>query len=277
MPENKKKTYVSIVLDRSGSMSAEDIRKATVSGYNEQVEQIQQDAKDQDIFVSLITFNGHVYEHFWNESADKLQKSSHEDYVPAGSTALYDSIGYAIDKLQKTTTEDENTAYLLIIITDGDENSSTQYQGETIKNKITSLQKDKNWTFTFMGCGDELFKLAEKTNVSINNCAIWENADGDQVEYAMHQCKEKLGGYFDERRRGVTKLATFHASDTVSPACYTDKAAISSYASSRSASSRSTSTSLGFGGAGPAPEPELVSGIFATAGKEADLGQFFTA
>ena len=71
---SKPKTHVAIILDRSGSMSG--TRMPTVTGYNEQIEQVQNDSKDQDILVSLVTFNGHVYEHFWNESADKLTKAS---------------------------------------------------------------------------------------------------------------------------------------------------------------------------------------------------------
>lgn len=218
----KPKTYVSIILDRSGSMSG--TRQLTVTGYNEQVEQIQTDAKDQDIFVSLVTFNGNVFEHFWNENADKLVKSSYEDYNPNGSTALYDALGYTIDKLQKTTQEEEGTSYLIITITDGEENASQQYKdSELLKHKIESLQKDKNWTFTFMGCSkDSMFRLARATGTSVANCAVWNNSNSVGALGGLVENKKKLSKYFSSRRRGEVKTVNYHSADADYCADYHD-------------------------------------------------------
>ena len=55
------KTHVAIVLDKSGSMG--DTKDATISGYNEHVQQLKKNAQDgQEILVSLVTFNGEVFE-----------------------------------------------------------------------------------------------------------------------------------------------------------------------------------------------------------------------
>ena len=206
----KPKTHVAIIMDRSGSMAA--TRNAVVGGYNEQVEQLQADAKEQDIKVSLITFNGHVYEHFWDEDADKLTKSSYEDYQPAGSTALYDALGYVIDKMQKTASE-EDAAYLIITITDGEENASQQYNNsEILKKKIESLQNDKNWTFTFMGCNKEsLFHLAEITSVPMGNCALWDNSSAMKSLSGMVESKKSMKGYFQNRNKGETHMNMYYS------------------------------------------------------------------
>lgn len=223
MPEEKKaKTHIAIILDRSGSMS--HTKAQTVMGYNEQVEQIQQDSKDQEILVSLVTFNGNVYEHFWNENAEKLTKASDVDYKPVGSTALYDAMGYVIDKLQKTTTEDDNTAYLLIVITDGEENASKQYTDVAgLKKRIESLQKDKNWTFTYMGCSkDSLFRLAASTGMSLSNCALWDNSAAEAALGGMRESADKLGQYMNARRKGERKSMSYHSAyaDVCAPADY---------------------------------------------------------
>ena len=120
---SKQKTHVAIILDRSGSMSSQ--RNKTVDGYNEQVQQMKENAQDQDITCSLITFNGNVVEHFWKQSADQLEESNYESYVPSGMTALYDALGYVIDKMMAEDDGDEDTAYLFTVISDGGENSSS--------------------------------------------------------------------------------------------------------------------------------------------------------
>lgn len=207
------KTHIAIILDRSGSMAGTAVQ--TVVGYNEHVEQIKEDSKTQEILVSLITFNGNVYEHFWDENADKLTRAAAEDYVTQGSTALYDAMGYVIDKYQKTTVEDADTAYLLIVITDGEENASKQYKSSVeLKNRIESLQKDKNWTFTYMGCSKEgLFKMAQETGMSLGNMALWDNDSAGTTLGGMVECAKKLSGYMGRRKKGEVKAADYHAAD----------------------------------------------------------------
>ena len=48
----KPKTHVAIVLDRSSSMHGQ--REKAVEGYNEHVQQLKIDAKDQDIFFLTV-------------------------------------------------------------------------------------------------------------------------------------------------------------------------------------------------------------------------------
>lgn len=58
-----KKCNVLMVVDKSGSMAG--TTNQTIQGYNEYIQQFKEDAKDMDIRVSMISFNGEVFEHFW--------------------------------------------------------------------------------------------------------------------------------------------------------------------------------------------------------------------
>lgn len=167
-----RRTYIAIILDKSGSM--ESIRESTIKGYNEQVQQIKMNSKDLETYVSLITFNGNVYEHLWNKPADELTLTDDSGYVTIGSTAMLDAVGYTINKLCETTdVADKFNAYLIIVISDGEENASAHYNVDNLRELIQSRQDAKNWTFTYIGCDKSyLNKLATHMNIGVGNVAI---------------------------------------------------------------------------------------------------------
>ena len=72
------KTYICLILDKSGSM--EKSKKQTIESFNEQIQQIKSD-DDQDSFFSLITFNGKVFEHCWNENTNSVEELNDENYT----------------------------------------------------------------------------------------------------------------------------------------------------------------------------------------------------
>ena len=126
MNKNRKRTYVAIVLDRSGSMLK--VKSETVKGYNEQVKTLLEEASIPDrgeTFASLVTFNGQVTEDFFNAPVEILREMHESQYEPSGWTAMYDAVGYTIEKLCKETDiTDEFNSYLIVVISDGEENRS---------------------------------------------------------------------------------------------------------------------------------------------------------
>lgn len=208
----RQKTYTTIILDRSGSMAS--TRMQAVQSYNEQVQQMKRNAKDQDIFCSLITFNGEVFEHLWCEPADKLQESSAENYIPDGATAMRDAIGFAIDKLESTTTADENTAYNVMIISDGEENSSKKYSAAALSEKIRAKQATGRWTFSYMGCSERyLEEIARQTSVPVSNMAVWSNSSRAKARHCLRAQNAKMDNYYTERTKGVVQLAGLYSED----------------------------------------------------------------
>src|SRR5581483_49715 len=218
----KPKTYVAIILDQSGSMTK--TKAQAVQGYNEQVQQMKLNAKDQDIFCSLVTFNGEVFEHLWCEPADKLTEASVEDYCTEGSTALRDAVGYTIDKLKKTTDDKEDVAYLVVIISDGEENTSVHYTVDALREIKDSVDRTGKWTFTYMGCDERyLKKVASEMNIPISNVARWSNDTPELAYRGMRQNCTKLRGYYKNRAKGETKQACVYSADVHSLADFTEE------------------------------------------------------
>lgn len=212
----KLKTYVRIILDKSGSMAS--IANQAVLNFNEQVQQMKMNSDTQEIYCSLITFNGEVFEHLWDAPAKDLEEAAEGTYVTGGGTAFYDALGYTINKTKQIASEnidpDVDNAYLFYIISDGEENSSTKYTQQSISKLINSCNEEGNWTFTYMGCSKYYVeKVAKDINIPLANCAVWSNNNNYEAAYTLNAASSKLGSYYDSRSKGTRSMADFH-SDT---------------------------------------------------------------
>lgn len=97
----KQKTLYQIILDCSGSMS--NCEKETIEGYNEQVQflkGLQEKFPDQEIEVSLTTFNDKVTSVMELAAPSQLKTLDSSHYRPYGSTAMFDAIGTSVQRLE---------------------------------------------------------------------------------------------------------------------------------------------------------------------------------
>jgi uncharacterized protein YegL len=73
------------------------------------------------------------------------------ELVPRGGTALLDAIGTTVirtgEHLAAMDEMDRPENVLIVIVTDGEENSSKDWMNSTIKDLITQQQTKYNWTF----------------------------------------------------------------------------------------------------------------------------------
>lgn len=223
----KIKTRYILVLDRSSSMSSS--AGMAVEGYNEHVDEWKEQQKnnpDQDIDVCLITFNGQVFEHMWGVKPDKLEKASLESFSPAGSTALYDAMGYAIEKCQRE--DDGKMAFWMVVITDGDENASQHYGNRhdpsVIRELLDGCEKSDRWTVSFLGSSkDNLLKMQQVTGGAIKagQMAAWSNSAGG-TKRMLAQNRVAMKKYASARGQGATKLDALYSNDAAVSADYTD-------------------------------------------------------
>lgn len=213
---SKPKTYVALLLDRSGSMWR--TREQAVSSYNEYVQDMIARSKDQEIKISLVTFGGDIQEHLWIEDVSNLQEANSEDFVPNGGTPMRDAIGYTIQKLKDTTDPNEDAAYLVVVISDGEDTSSSQYAKPLLKEMIEGCQGSGKWTFTYLGCSESYLKeLAHETGVPVANMAAWSNADLNKAKRGLDYVGARYGAYFNARAKGVR--STFNMMSDVDGLC----------------------------------------------------------
>ncbi len=181
----KKRVFNLIVLDESGSMCS--IERQAIDGVNETVQTIRHAGKehpDQEHYVSLVSFNsGRISTIYDRVEAGKVEELDSNQYCPACATPLYDALGNAITKLRGSVAD--NDTVLVTVITDGYENSSTEYNAASIKKLVESL-KTKGWTFTYIGANQDAKAVAD--SMSIGNAMNFEaSVEGTQAMFATER------------------------------------------------------------------------------------------
>ena len=205
-----KKVFNMIIVDESGSMSI--IEKQALAGLNETIDTVKKMQKlhpDMEQRISLLTFDSsHKTFKYDNVKAETARLLSARDYNPGGCTPLYDAIGIAISKLNAQTTDKDSV--LVTIITDGEENSSEEYNLKMVKTLISKMKK-QGWTFTLIGTDNlDVEGMAGQMNID-NHLAFKEDAEGTRMMFMRErQARERFytclaegrsmekGSYFDE-------------------------------------------------------------------------------
>jgi len=117
-----------IVIDKSGSMHGQ--RDKVVTGYNEFIqEQKKKLQAGTDCSVSLSFFSSDLETIYEDRVLGEVEEIKLEDYNPSGMTALNDAFA---DRLQKIKAKGVvlGKKRVLLVITDGEENSSSMSSGE---------------------------------------------------------------------------------------------------------------------------------------------------
>jgi hypothetical protein len=170
---NPKETHYLLILDESGSMGS--VKKETLSGLNEQlktIKNLENKYPDQDYFVSIVKFDDEIVPLFEDVPAGKVKELTDKDYAPDAMTALHDAVGISVNKLKDriaSKLSSGEASALVVILTDGAENASKEYDSAKIKDLITSLEKTGLWTFTFIGANQDSVLTARNLGVNINN------------------------------------------------------------------------------------------------------------
>ena len=197
----------------------------TVSGFNEQVqtvksnaEQSLKEAKDNntladEYFVNVVTFNQTVTPMQWNVPAAEVAELTTESYVPNGSTAMLDAVGQTLAKMKADIgTEDPNTSFLVVIISDGMENASREWSYSRVGELIQELKATGRWTFTYMGANQDLSVIRDSLNIDAGNIALYK-ADNEGTEVAFAANSRSTEKYFRARKLGLTSVDNFYSAD----------------------------------------------------------------
>lgn len=180
----KNSTDLIFILDRSGSMSG--LEKDTIGGFNSML--AKQKREEGSATVTTVLFD-HEYEIIHDRfNIKSVQDLTDRDYYARGSTALLDAIGSTINKeinVQKRLPEcDRADKVIFVIITDGFENSSSEYSYRDIKKMITREQKKYGWEFIFLGANMDAISEAGKLGIRSSRAATYNNdAKGAAINF----------------------------------------------------------------------------------------------
>jgi len=141
--------HVCFVVDESGSMYQS---KSDVIGGFQKVIDEQKARTEGKCAISLYTFNGEVTQRYLGKDVSEVTGI---DYNPGGCTAMNDGICTAIkeigDWLRDMPESERPEQNLIIIMTDGEENSSKEYTLADAKEMIKHQTEKYSWKFMYIG------------------------------------------------------------------------------------------------------------------------------
>jgi uncharacterized protein YegL len=202
--EKKHQVHNLIILDESGSMSS--IKRTIISGFNELVQTIQGTAQsfpEQEHFISFVTFNGLGQKvlHFQDPVA-QLNKINGDQYRPDASTPLFDAMGFSLNKLKAAIDGQTDYNVLVTVMTDGEENASTEYDSRAIKALVEEL-KAQRWTFTYIGTDHDVTAAAQR--VGINNTMNFEKSEAGIKDMFYKEQSSRMLYYEKIQRKEDTR------------------------------------------------------------------------
>tara|TARA_Y100000389_G_scaffold107615_1_gene104628 strand:- start:8199 stop:8897 length:699 start_codon:yes stop_codon:yes gene_type:complete len=185
-------TYITVVLDRSGSMYSQ--LDDTIGGYNLFIEE-----QTGETYVTLITFSNTVTVDYKNINIKAVPKLTKETYKPRGGTALFDAIGMSIKNNDQLCDDnkDDSVNYKIVILTDGEENSSKIYRTSNHINDLITDRKKQGWEFIFLAANQDAIRVGNGLGIPAEAALNFSQSDsstGEAFKSAACAIKRSLTG-----------------------------------------------------------------------------------
>lgn len=203
-----KKVYLGIVDDHSGSMG--DLRTEAINDYNSIIESYRKEAGDEiQVHVSVLPFDTRV-ENFTEFFTDIKNVKNITDYYTKGMTALLDGIGKMMAHFEQVP-KHEDTQFMIMIRTDGAENSSNKWNVSNLSEVIRQAQATGDWTITLRTPDThESRDLAARLNIPTKNIFFWDGRSKESFAQASAATDSGITRYMSASKLGVKSSSSFY-------------------------------------------------------------------
>ena len=209
-------TDISIVLDRSGSMSS--VKTDTIGGFNEFLKS-QKDCPGEAI-LTLAQFDDRYEIVHDGKNIQDVPPLDDKTFVPRGNTALLDAIGRTINatgaRLSILHEDSRPSKVIFVILTDGQENASKELTREKVMEMIKHQTEAYKWDFVFLGANQDAIQAGMSMGILAGNSMTYAaNAKGTGAAFrsvSVNLCSSRIGadmssGYFNDKDREDQKQA----------------------------------------------------------------------
>jgi hypothetical protein len=213
---NPNLTFIAVVLDRSASMGP--LKSDTIGGFNTFLEEQKKTPGDALFTVAQFANPGD-----YRLTADATPIAAVEPLTDAtysptgGSTALLDAIGLTIDtvgtKLKAMPEAERPCRVLIMIQTDGAENSSREYTRARIQEMIKHQREKYDWDFAFVGASEQSLAQAQTYGFQAKDMAQY-SASPEGTHQVMRNMSVQTTSYrTGEKTKGGIKRGIFAPDD----------------------------------------------------------------
>lgn len=207
-------SLIALIRDHSGSMSR--IARAAARDYNATISSVREAAHTtgQETIVSVLELGygstSSVRVIIDGQPVNALTPINESSYSTNGGTPLWDSVGDAIENLQRhPRANDPEAAFLVSLTTDGQEQHSTRYSARSICALMEKLIATDKWTFIFrVPRGD--VKALVRLGVHEGNILPWDQTEAG-VQAASVATTAAFTDYMSGRSRGMKSTTRFFA------------------------------------------------------------------
>ncbi|BBZ28777.1 hypothetical protein MMAD_30720 [Mycolicibacterium madagascariense] len=185
-------TLIAVLLDRSGSMEA--IKSDTEGGFDAFVR--EQRTQPGEARVTLAQFDTEYEVVYANRPIADVPPLVLQ---PRGGTALLDGIGRLVTDVGAELAgqaEAERPGHVIVVVmTDGYENSSREWTLEAVRAVIERQERDYSWDFVFLGANIDAVAVGQGLGFAADRSLTYAATDGG-VASAM----ESTTSYVSRRR-----------------------------------------------------------------------------
>ena len=167
-------TELVFILDRSGSMAG--LESDTIGGFNSLID--KQKKVDGKAFVTTVLFDNQQKTVHDRVDLAEVAPMTEKEYYVGGSTALLDAVGDTvthIEKIHKYVRPEDVPAHTMVVITtDGLENSSHRWRAADVK-KLVEKKKEGGWEFLFLGANIDAVSEAARFGIDADRAVRYCN------------------------------------------------------------------------------------------------------
>jgi uncharacterized protein YegL len=181
------------VVDRSGSMAkiADDMR----GGFQAFIE--EQKKLPGECKVTMARFNNTCETLYERKDLSEVPAL---DLQPQGGTALNDAVALTLQKVGQRLADTEEgerpEKILFVIITDGEENSSQEFQDTNKVLELITHQREKySWEFIFLGASMNATQVAASMGIPQQNSVMFAANAGAQAQSVMRSASKAMMNY----------------------------------------------------------------------------------
>lgn len=203
-------TLVAFLLDRTGSMSS--CKEETIKGFNGYLAELRKKSGD-DMRFTLTQFDTVSIDIVHDGvPLDEVDELSNKNYEPRGGTPLYDAMGKTIRATSKSA--GDKCKVLFVTLTDGEENSSSEWNSESIKKLIKEMESDKHWTFAYIGMGLNGWQATKTLSVGTMSASNVLRTSGKNAGMAYRHLAGQTVCYAASAASGQSVCQDFFAGKT---------------------------------------------------------------
>jgi len=192
-------TELVFIIDKSGSMAG--LEADTIGGYNAML--TKQKGETGEVAVTTVLFN-HALKFLHDRmNIIEIEPITEKEYEVGGTTALLDAIGSTIHKISTTqkskSVKDINGKVLVVITTDGMENSSKEYTLNMVNAMIAQQKEKHDWDFIFLGANIDAISTAERFGIH-KDFAVEYHADNEGTKLNFEVLNEAVTSFRQSKK-----------------------------------------------------------------------------